>query len=127
MGKKQQQDKHSGSSFEDFLQEESMLAEVQALAMKRVIAWQFQQAMREQQLSKRKMAEQLRTSRSQLDRLLDPSNAAVSLQTIARAARILGKRIRIEVENLVPREKRPRAAKSILRGRALPRAVAKAS
>jgi len=84
---------HSGSTFDSFLEEEGILQEVETVAMKRVLAWQFEQAMQKQKKTKVAMAHQLRTSRSQLDRLLDPHNASVQLDTIVRAARVLGKRI----------------------------------
>jgi len=88
---------HSGSSFDSFLDEEGIREEVEAVALKRVLAWQLEQAMREQQKTKESMAKELKTSRSQLDRLLDPRNASVTLNTIARAARVLGKRLVIGV------------------------------
>jgi antitoxin HicB len=88
---------HSGSTFDSFLEEEGILEEVDAAAIKRVIAWQLSQAMKERRLTKKAMAERIGTSRSQLDRLLDPENNSVHLQTIARAARALGKRLRIEM------------------------------
>lgn len=94
----------SGSTFDSFLEEQGLRAEVEAVAIKRVLAWQLQQAMRRQQKTKQAMARQLRTSRSQLDRLLDPENASVSLATIARAAQVLGKRLIIRVTN--PKSKR---------------------
>jgi antitoxin HicB len=84
---------HSGSSFDDFLKEEGYRDDVESAAIKRVLAWQFEQEMIRQQKTKRAMAAELKTSRSQLDRLLDPQNTAVSLDTLARAARILGKRL----------------------------------
>ena len=84
---------HSGSSFNSFLEQEGIREEVEAVAIKRVLAWQLEQAMREQQKTKQAMARQLRTSRSQLDRLLDPRNVSVTLDTITRAARALGKRV----------------------------------
>jgi hypothetical protein len=84
---------HSGSSFDSFLEQEGIREEVEAVAIKRVLAWQLERAMREQQKTKQAMAKQLRTSRSQLDRLLDPRNAGVTLDTITRAAKVLGKRI----------------------------------
>jgi antitoxin HicB len=86
-------DRHTGSSFDSFLDEEGILGEVDAAAIKRVLAWQLQQAMAQQRKTKRTMARQLRTSRSQLDRLLDPSNSSVTLATIVRAASALGKRV----------------------------------
>lgn len=88
---------HTGSSFDSFLEEEGIREEVEALAIKRVIAWEFEQAMQRQQKTKLEMARALRTSRSQLDRLLDPANTAVSLATVARAAEVLGKRMDIRL------------------------------
>jgi antitoxin HicB len=88
---------HSGSTFDSFLEEEGIREEVEAVAIKRVLAWQLEQAMQEQQKTKLAMAKQLHTSRSQLDRLLDPSNVSVTLDTITRAARALGKRLIIRV------------------------------
>ncbi len=91
---------HSGSSFDSFLEQEGIREEVEAVAIKRVLAWQLEQAMREQQKSKQAMAKQLRTSRSQLDRLLDPRNVSVTLDTISRAARALGKRLIVRVADV---------------------------
>ena len=88
---------HSGSTFDRFLEEEGIREQVEAVAIKRVLAWQLEQAMQEQQKTKQAMAKQLHTSRSQLDRLLDPSNVSVTLDTITRAARALGKRVIIRV------------------------------
>ena len=88
---------HSGSTFDSFLEEEGVREEVEAVAIKRVLAWQLQRAMRQQQKTKQTMARQLHTSRSQLDRLLDPRNVSVTLDTITRAARALGKRVIIRV------------------------------
>ena len=88
---------HTGSSFDSFLEEEGILEEVEAAAIKRLIAWQLAEAMRAGKISKKSMAERMGTSRSQLDRLLDPENSAVHLQTIARAARAVGKRLRFEM------------------------------
>ncbi|MFY9852796.1 MAG: helix-turn-helix transcriptional regulator [Terracidiphilus sp.] len=90
---------HSGSSFDSFLEEEGILDEVETVAIKRVIAWQLAEAMKAGKISKKAMAERMGTSRSQLDRLLDPENSAVQLQTIARAARAVGKRLRMEMVN----------------------------
>src|SRR6267154_6849525 len=88
---------HSGSTFDSFLEKEGIREEVEAVAIKRVLAWQLEQAMQEQQKTKQAMAKQLHTSRSQLDRLLDPGNVSVTLDTITRAARALGKRLVIRV------------------------------
>jgi len=91
---------HSGSTFDSFLEEEGIREEVEAVAIKRVLAWQLEQAMQDQQKTKQAMAKQLHTSRSQLDRLLDPQNVSVTLDTITRAARVLGKRIIIRVADV---------------------------
>ena len=87
---------HSGSTFDSFLEEEG-IREVEAVAVKRVISWQLAEAMRKKKKTKRALAKELKTSRSQLDRLLDPQNIAVSLDTISRAARALGKRLIIRI------------------------------
>src|SRR5579863_6721292 len=91
---------HSGSTFDSFLEEEGIREEVEAVAIKRVLAWQLERAMREQRKTKQAMAKQLRTSRSQLDRLLDPRNVSVTLDTITRAARVLGKRVIFRVADV---------------------------
>jgi antitoxin HicB len=91
---------HSGSTFDSFLEQEGIREEVEAVAIKRVLAWQLKQAMRRQQKTKQAMAKQLHTSRSQLDRLLDPQNVSVTLDTITRAARALGKRVIIRVTDV---------------------------
>ena len=93
---------HSGSSFDSFLEQEGIREEVEAVALKRVLAWQLEQAMQKQQKTKQAMARQLHTSRSQLDRLLDPRNVSVTLDTITRAARALGKRVIIRVADVKP-------------------------
>ena len=88
---------HSGSTFDSFLEQEGIREEVEAVAIKRVLAWQLERAMQKQKKTKQAMARQLRTSRSQLDRLLDPSNVSLTLDTITRAARALGKRLILRV------------------------------
>jgi antitoxin HicB len=88
---------HSGSTFDSFLEEEGILEEVDAIAIKRIVAWQLSQAMKAGNVTKKAMAARIGTSRSQLDRLLDPKNSAVHLLTIAKAARAVGKRLRIEM------------------------------
>lgn len=87
--------KHIGSSFDDFLEEEDLLAEAEALAVKRAIAFQIDQLMEEHELSKTAMAKKMHTSRSALDRLLDPPNASITLQTMERAALALGKKLTV--------------------------------
>ena len=89
--------RHVGSDFDEFLAEDGLLGEVEATAVKRVIAYQLVRFMEENQLSKTAMAERMHTSRSALDRLLDPSNPSVTLRTMDRAAQALGKRLRIEL------------------------------
>ena len=89
--------KHIGSSFDKFLEEENCLEEVTALAIKRVIAWQIKQAMKEHRLTKAAMAKTMKTSRSQLDRLLDPNNSSLTLGTLASVARILGKQVEFKL------------------------------
>jgi antitoxin HicB len=96
------EDVHSGSSFDDFLIEEDLHEEVESAAIKRVLAWQFEQEMERQQKTKRAMAKELKTSRSQLARLLDPQNTTVSIETLSRAARVLGKRLVLEIRDQRP-------------------------
>ena len=88
---------HIGSSVDDLFEEEGTLDEINIIAIKRVIAWQIQQEMAKQNLSKTQMAQHMKTSRSSLDRLLDPDNPAVTLDTIERAARVIGKRVHFEL------------------------------
>ena len=97
MRKNRKKTTYNGSTFDSLLEEEGIREEVEAVAIKRVLAWQLQQAMQEQQKTKQSVARQLRTSRSQLDRLLDPRNVSVTLDTIARVAKALGKRLIIRV------------------------------
>jgi len=78
------------SSFDSFLKAEGRYEETQAVAIKRVLAWQIEEAMVKGKVSKTEMARRMNTSRSQLDRLLDPENHAVSLETLARAAHAVG-------------------------------------
>lgn len=88
---------HVGSSLDDFLREEGILEQTRATALKEVIAWQVQQAMRKKKISKAEMARRMNTSRAALDRLLDPGNASVTLQTLCRAAQAIGRDLRIEL------------------------------
>ena len=86
-----------GSNFDDYLAEEGMLTEAQAVAVKRVLAYRIEQLMIAQNLSKTIMARRMKTSRAALDRLLDPANPSVTLQTLERAATVLGKRLQVEL------------------------------
>lgn len=88
---------HLGSDFDDFLREESLLEQAEAVATKRVLAYQISRAMEEQGISKAAMARRMGTSRSSLDRLLDPNVPSVTLLTIKRAASVLGKKVRLEM------------------------------
>ena len=89
--------KHIGNDFDDFLESEGILADVESVAWKRVITFQIEQLMEEQQLSKTIMAERMQTSRAAIDRLLDSNNRSATLQTLEKAAIVLGKRLRIEL------------------------------
>ncbi len=86
-----------GSAFDDFLEEEDLLSEVEALAAKRVIAYQIAESMKQKNMTKTEMAKRMGTSRSSLNRLLDPLNTSVSLATIESAVSALGKRLRIQI------------------------------
>ncbi len=86
---------HIGSNFDDFLSEEGLLEEAEAVAVKRVLAFQIREMMEAQNLSKAEMARRMKTSRAALERLLDPENRSVTLNTMDKAARSLGKRIRL--------------------------------
>lgn len=86
-----------GSSFDDFLQEEAMLEEVTAVALKRVIAWQIAEEMRAQQLTKAQLATRMHTSRAALNRLLDENDPGLTLTTLASAAAALGRRVDIRL------------------------------
>ena len=90
--------KNLGSSFDDFLEDEGLLEDVTATAVKRFIAFQLAEKMSADNLSKSEMARRMTTSRSALDRLLDPSNPAVTLQTLQSAAQALGGRLRVELD-----------------------------
>lgn len=86
-----------GSAFESFLEEEGIRDEVQDLAQKRVVAWQIEEAMKQSGIRKVELAERMRTSRTQVDRLLDPANNKVQLDTLQRAARAVGRTLKLEL------------------------------
>lgn len=90
--------KNLGSNFDDFLEEESLLEEATATAVKRLVAFELARKMAEQELSKAEMARRMETSRSALDRLLDPKNTSVTLQTLQSAAKALGGRLKVELD-----------------------------
>jgi len=89
--------KNIGSDFDDFLREEGMLEEATAVAVKRVIAWQIEQEMALQNITKTAMAKKMHTSRASLNRLLDENDTSLTLTTLAGAAAALGRRIKIEL------------------------------
>jgi len=86
---------HIGSNFDDFLAEEGLLAEAETVAVKRLIAYQVDQMMKDQNLTKTEMSRRMNTSRAALERLLDPANQSITLQTLERAAKALGRRLQI--------------------------------
>ncbi len=88
--------KHMGSSVDDFLKDEGIFEEAQAQAVKEVVAWQLAEAMKKNNISKNKMAMMLKTSRTQVDRLLDPKND-ITLSSLQRAAAMVGRRVSIEL------------------------------
>jgi antitoxin HicB len=88
---------HIGSTFESWLDENDLREEVTASAIKSVIAEQIAAAMKERGLTKSRMAELMHTSRAQLDRLLDPTNGSATLETLMRAAKVIGRELRLEL------------------------------
>ena len=86
---------HKGSSFDSFLASENLLDKVEATAVKRVIAYQLEEGMKKAHITKTQMASNMKTSRSALDRLLDPQNTAVTLQSLVKAAHVLGQQLQI--------------------------------
>jgi predicted XRE-type DNA-binding protein len=99
MAQRKTRNPHLGSSFDDFLQEEGYFEEVQAKALKRALSEQIEDSMLAANLTKVKMAEIMATSRSQLDRVLDPDNVAVQLDTLIKAARAVGKTVEIRIRS----------------------------
>ncbi|WKZ36089.1 MAG: XRE family transcriptional regulator [Anaerolineales bacterium] len=89
--------KHIGSDFDDFLKEDGIYEQVQAVAIKRVIAYQIAEEMKKKNLSKTEMASRMKTSRAALERLLDPDNVSITLVTLERAASALGKKLKIQL------------------------------
>lgn len=85
------------STLDDFLKEQGKLEEFEAVAIKEVLAWQIEEAMRKGNLSRARLAERMKTSRSQIRRLLDPKDGNVTLVTLQRAATIVGRRLRLEL------------------------------
>ena len=90
---------HVGSDFDDFLREEGVYDEAEAIAVKRVLAYQLERSMLKAQLTKSAMAKRMGTTRAQLDRLLNPENPSTTLQTLVKAAGAVGKRVKISLVN----------------------------
>jgi antitoxin HicB len=88
---------HAGSTIDDFLRDEGVLEEFQARSIKEVIAWQLEKAMKDGKISKRRLAQMMQTSRTQVDRVLDPTDGNVTIQTLQRAAAVLGRRLQLEL------------------------------
>jgi DNA-binding Xre family transcriptional regulator len=94
---KKNKNPHDGTTLDDFLKEEGISEEVQAAALKRAMALRIADLMEENEMKKTTLAKRMHTSRAALDRLLDPSNTAVTLATLTRAAAALGRRVKIEL------------------------------
>jgi predicted XRE-type DNA-binding protein len=88
---------HLGSSLAELLREEGTLEEFQAVAIKEVIAWQLDQAIRERKISRSRLAELMHTSRSQIRRMLDPHDGNVTIETLQRAAAVIGRKVCVEL------------------------------
>lgn len=97
MKTKNNKQKHIGSDFDDFLKEEGIYEHSESIAVKRVIAFQIEAIMQEYQVSKAALAQRMNTNRSTVDRLIDPANNSVTLQTLSKAASALGKKLKIEL------------------------------
>ena len=88
---------HRGGDFREFLSEQGILADVEARALKQAVSLQLDRLLKERELTKTQMAARMKTSRAAVDRLLDGSNASVTLSTLGRAARVLGQKLKIEL------------------------------
>jgi len=91
------ENKHAGSSIDEFLHEEGVAEEFQAIAIKEVIAWQLAQAMKDRKISKSKLAQMMHTSRAQVDRVLDPKDGNVTIATLQRAATVIGRKVQVDL------------------------------
>ncbi|MHB1343022.1 MAG: Fis family transcriptional regulator [Thermoleophilia bacterium] len=89
--------KHIGGRFDDFLRDEDLLDDAEAVATKRVIVFQIAQEMERAHISQSELARRMKTSRSAVERLLDPANPAVTLSTLERAASAVGKRLKVQL------------------------------
>jgi antitoxin HicB len=90
--------KNSGSNFDDFLKEEKLLDEAEAVAIKRVLSYQIQEELKKKHITKLEMAKKMRTSRSALDRFLDPSDTSITLKTLVKIAHILGRKVNFSLK-----------------------------
>ena len=97
MKKKKPRSTDNLTTLDDFLKEEGKLEEFEAIAVKEVLAWQIAEAMKARNLSRKRLAERMRTSRSQISRLLDPKDGNVTINTLQRAAKIVGRTLRLEL------------------------------
>jgi antitoxin HicB len=95
--KEPQMNIHNGTSLDDFLKEEGLYEQASSLASKRVFAWQLNEAMKNNEISKSTMAKQMKTGRAQIDRLLNPDDGNVTLLSLHKAAAVLGKSVRLEL------------------------------
>ena len=97
MKKKKPRSTDSLTTLDDFLKEEGKLEEFEAIAVKEVLAWQIAEAMKARNLSRKRLAERMKTSRSQISRLLNPKDGNVTINTLQRAAKIVGRTLRLEL------------------------------
>jgi predicted XRE-type DNA-binding protein len=106
MAKASKSNPHTGGNFDDFLQEEGIFEQTQARALKRALSEQLDEAMKSGKLSKVTMAQRMATSRSQLDRVLDPSNLSIQLDTLIKAASAVGRTVEIRLKRDTKRARR---------------------
>ena len=97
MTKRMTKNPHVGSSLDDFMKDEGFFEEASTQAIKEVIAWQLAEEMKEKGITKVRMAEMMKTSRNQLDRVLNPTDSNVTLETLQRAAQVLGRKVHLEL------------------------------
>ena len=102
MKKNEKRNPYLGSSVDDFFAADGLLEEIEAAAIKRVIALELQLELDRKQMTKTELARRLDTSRSQLDRILDPNNESITLNTLMKAAVLLGKRLHVSLQSATP-------------------------
>ena len=102
MKKTEKRNPYLGTSVDDFFAADGLLEEIEAAAIKRVIALELQLELDRKQMTKTELARRLDTSRSQLDRILDPSNESITLNTLMKAAALLGKRLHVSLQSATP-------------------------